>query len=180
MDTLDISKLRMLLVDDYTPMRKILVEILRELGVRQIEQADTGEEALLRIKEIEPDVLIADNLMQPMDGLELTRRIRKGVDGIDPFLPIIMISGMTEKSSIIAARDAGVTEFLAKPMTVRLLYLRICSVVKTPRQFVRTDAFIGPDRRRRALAYNDDDRRATEHEYSVQKEKERNNDRDRG
>ena len=179
MDTLDISKLRMLLVDDYTPMRKILVEILRELGVRQIEQADTGEEALLRIKEIEPDVLIADNLMQPMDGLELTRRIRKGVDGIDPFLPIIMISGMTEKSSIIAARDAGVTEFLAKPMTVRLLYLRICSVVKTPRQFVRTDAFVGPDRRRRGMPYGDNERRETEHDYSLQKDKARDEERDK-
>jgi len=178
MDTLDISKLRMLLVDDYAPMRKILIEILRELGVRHIEQADTGEDALVRIKEIEPDILITDNLMQPMDGLELTRQIRKGVDGIDPFLPVIMVSGMTERSSIIAARDSGVTEFLAKPMTVRLLYLRICSVIKIPRTFVRTDEFIGPDRRRRPMPYGDNDRRATEHDYPVKKEKERTEERD--
>ena len=59
-----------------------------------------------------------------------------------------MISGHTERYRVEAARDAGVTEFLAKPITAQNLFARIAEIVERPRAFVRCDAYFGPDRRR--------------------------------
>ena len=62
--------------------------------------------------------------MKPMDGLEFTRRVRNDEHSPNPFVPIIMITGHTEKYRVEAARDAGVTEFLAKPITAQNLFIR--------------------------------------------------------
>jgi DNA-binding response OmpR family regulator len=60
-----------------------------------------------------------------------------------------MVTGHTERARIEAARDAGVTEFLAKPITVQSLLDRLIKIVERPRPFVRSEAYFGPDRRRR-------------------------------
>jgi DNA-binding response OmpR family regulator len=65
-------------------------------------------------------------------------------------VPIIMLTGHSEKKRVIAARDAGVTEFLAKPISAKGLYGRILNVVANPRPFIRTKNYFGPDRRRNA------------------------------
>jgi DNA-binding response OmpR family regulator len=62
-----------------------------------------------------------------------------------------MITGHTEKSRVEAARDAGVTEFLAKPVTAHNLFSRIAEIVERPRPFVRCEGYFGPDRRRRQI-----------------------------
>jgi DNA-binding response OmpR family regulator len=64
-------------------------------------------------------------------------------------VPIIMITGHTEKYRVEEARDAGVTEFLAKPITAHNLFARIAEIVERPRAFVRCTDYFGPDRRRR-------------------------------
>jgi DNA-binding response OmpR family regulator len=64
-------------------------------------------------------------------------------------VPIIMITGHTEKHQVEAARDAGITEFLIKPITAQSLFSRITEVVERPRAFVRCESYFGPDRRRR-------------------------------
>jgi two-component system chemotaxis response regulator CheY len=69
-------------------------------------------------------------------------------------VPIIMISGYTEKHRVEAARDAGVTEFLAKPITAQSLYSRIAEIMERPRAFIRCDTYFGPDRRRKAIDNN--------------------------
>jgi len=165
METLDLSKLKILLVDDYSPMLRLLAGMLRELGVSEIEQTTNVEDAFRMIEEVEPDILITDALMKPTSGFELTKKIRSGEEGIDPFLPVLMVSGLTEMSNIVKARDSGITEFLAKPISARLLYMRICSVVSNPRSFVRTTDFFGPDRRRRSVAHGGEERRDGDHEY---------------
>jgi DNA-binding response OmpR family regulator len=63
-------------------------------------------------------------------------------------VPIIMITGHTERYRVEAARDAGVTEFLAKPVTAHNLFARITEILERPRAFVRCDRYFGPDRRR--------------------------------
>jgi two-component system chemotaxis response regulator CheY len=89
--------------------------------------------------------------MKPMDGLEFSRAVRTAENSPNPFLPIIMITGHTEKHQVEAARDAGVTEFLVKPITAQSLFSRIAEIVERPRAFVRCEAYFGPDRRRRAV-----------------------------
>ncbi len=66
----------------------------------------------------------------------------------NPYVAIIMLTGHSEKKRVTAARDAGVTEFLAKPISAKGLYQRIVNVVANPRSFIKTKTYFGPDRRR--------------------------------
>ena len=74
--------------------------------------------------------------------------IRQPGANANPFVPIIMLTGHTEKDRVTAARDAGITEFLAKPISAKALYQRIVNVVANPRPFIKTKTYFGPDRRR--------------------------------
>jgi DNA-binding response OmpR family regulator len=74
--------------------------------------------------------------------------IRQPGANANPFAPIIMVTGHTEKPRVTAARDAGITEFLAKPISAKALYQRIVNVVANPRPFIKTKTYFGPDRRR--------------------------------
>ena len=162
----DVSALGVLLVDDCEPMRLLMRSVLRAMGVRRFAEAQDGTEALDIFEEFDPDIVFIDHLMEPMDGVELTRRIRAGEEGIDPYIPIIMVSGYSDLNHILEARDVGVSEYLVKPISAKLLYLRICAVIEHPRPFIRTSGFFGPDRRRRPVEHGEDERRSTKHDYA--------------
>jgi len=144
---LDLSAMRFLLVDDNPNMRMIVRQVLRTLGVRMIEESTNGADALEVLKVSAVDIIITDWMMQPMDGLEFTQQLR-ATGSPTPMIPIIMLSGFTEMKRINEARDIGVTEFLAKPISPKKLYDRIAEIITNPRQFVRAGDFFGPDRRR--------------------------------
>ncbi|WP_299441821.1 response regulator [uncultured Rhodospira sp.] len=146
---LDLSRLCVLVVDDNAYMRLIIKEILRSLGVGAIREAVDGADALKLMRVLPADIVIADLDMNPLDGLEMARLLRTSKDSPNPFVPIIMLTGHTEAHRVAEARDAGVNEFLAKPISVRGLYSRIREVVQRPRLFVRAKHYVGPDRRRR-------------------------------
>jgi DNA-binding response OmpR family regulator len=86
--------------------------------------------------------------MPIFDGLELTSMIRQPGANANPYVAIIMLTGHSEKKRVLQARDAGVTEFLAKPISAKALYQRILNVVVNPRPFIKTKTYFGPDRRR--------------------------------
>jgi two-component system chemotaxis response regulator CheY len=92
--------------------------------------------------------VLTDWAMPIFDGLELTQMIRQPGANANPYAPIIMLTGHSEKMRVVAARDAGVTEFLAKPISAKSLYQRILNVVANPRPFIKTRSYFGPDRRR--------------------------------
>lgn len=89
--------------------------------------------------------------MQPYDGIELIRRIRRDPRSPNKFVPIIMMTGYSHRARVEQARDMGVTEFLVKPFTAKDLYTRIEQLIERPRQFVDAGegTYFGPDRRRR-------------------------------
>lgn len=156
------DELSILIADSNANMRQIVRATLRSFGVRNIEEAEDGASCLEIFQNSCPDVLITDIKLPIIDGLEVVRLIRTPDTSISPFIPIIILTADTEKRHVIAARDAGVTEFLCKPVSPRSLYLRIKSVVETPREFVRTKQFFGPDRRRFVCSrYNGVERRGT-------------------
>ncbi|MBC8270212.1 MAG: response regulator [Rhodospirillaceae bacterium] len=165
----DLSNLSVLIVDDYQPMRLILKNVLHALGIKTIAEAPGGLEALTILKSSNVDIVFADNLMEPMNGIELVERIRAGEDNIDPFTSIIMVSGYSDLAQIIKARDAGINEFLAKPISAKMVYLRICSVIEHPRSFIKAETFLGPDRRRREAMIDGEERRDGEYDYDEQK-----------
>src|SRR5450432_3857545 len=74
--------------------------------------------------------------------------IRQPGANANPFVPIIMLTGRTQRKNIVKARDAGITEFLAKPFSAKSLYERILNIVVNPRPFIKAKQYFGPDRRR--------------------------------
>lgn len=143
--------LRVLIVEDNQHMRALLRMLLNSIGIREIHEAGNGTAALAVLRDKRCDLVLSDLAMKPMDGIDFTREIRQSARSANPFMPIIMITGHTEKQRVEAARDAGVTEFLAKPITAQSLFSRIAQIVEYPRPFVRCGAYFGPDRRRKAL-----------------------------
>ncbi len=156
----DFSRLKVLVVDDNQYMRSVFREFLRALGVSpgNIRESPNGEDAIDVFGAFSPDLIISDYLMEPMDGFELARRIRGDEDSANPYVPIILCTGYTELGQVIAARDAGVNEVLAKPITANTLYSRIRTIIEEPRQFVQLDSFFGPDRRRRDVPVEEERR----------------------
>jgi two-component system chemotaxis response regulator CheY len=150
MISIDFSRLRFLVVDDNAHMRRIVRTLLHGFGVREVHEAEDGAAGLDAVNNFAPDVIITDWAMPVFDGLELTQMIRQQDSKGNPYVAIIMLTGHSERKRVMAARDAGVTEFLAKPISAKGLYHRIVSVVANPRPFVKTKTYFGPDRRRTA------------------------------
>ncbi|NCT40349.1 MAG: response regulator [Alphaproteobacteria bacterium] len=144
-----LDKVRILIVDDMTPMLDITKAILKTFGFYHVFTATNGEEAFELACNKEPDLIITDWIMEPMDGLEFAKKIRTHKRSPDPFVPIIMMTGFSSKLRVEEARDSGITEFLVKPFTSEDLYKRVHQIIEKPRQFVEVGDFFGPDRRRR-------------------------------
>ena len=146
--TYDLSVLMAMFVDDSPYMRKLIQDLLLLMGIGKVITASDGESALELYKQEVPDLLITDASMEPMNGFEFVRRIRMDSENPNPFVPIIMLSGHVELANIERARDNGVTEYLAKPVSADSLMQRVISVIERPRQFVKVGPYFGPDRRR--------------------------------
>src|SRR5487761_109966 len=145
---IDFNRLRFLVIDDNAHMRRILRTLLHGFGTREVYEAEDGAAGLEAFTHYMPDIILADWVMPIFDGLELAQMIRQLGANANPYVPIIMLTGHSEKKRIMNARDAGVTEFLAKPISAKSLYERILNVVANPRPFVKTKTYFGPDRRR--------------------------------
>jgi CheY-like chemotaxis protein len=145
---IDFNRLRFLVIDDNAHMRRIVRTLLHGFGTREVYEAEDGAAGLEAFTHYMPDLVIADWVMPIFDGLELTQMIRQPGANSNPYVPIIMLTGHSEKRRVVAARDAGITEFLAKPISAKLLYERILNVVANPRPFIKTKTYFGPDRRR--------------------------------
>jgi CheY-like chemotaxis protein len=146
---LDISKVRFLIAEDNPFMRSILRMLLGAFGVHDLAEAKDGAEAYHKLRDTQPDIILVDWEMEPVNGIEFAKQVRKGGDSPDRFIPMIMITGHSEKARITEARDAGINEILNKPISATQLYQRIKSVIDRPRQFVESKDYFGPDRRRR-------------------------------
>jgi len=99
------------------------------------------------------DFLICDLVMEPFDGLALTRLVRRSAKSPNTAVPIIMLTGASDVGRMNEARDAGVTEFVAKPVSPKALLIRLKHTLENPRPFVRFQSYVGPDRRRIVRAH---------------------------
>lgn len=146
----DFSNLRVLIVDDNRFMRETVAAILESIGIGTVFHAQDAEDGFEKTRDKQPDIIISDWDMEPGDGITLVKWLRSRQDSPDRYIPIIMLTGFSERNRVMEARDAGVTEFLAKPVSIKSVHARLMSIIDQPRPFIRTDYYFGPDRRRRA------------------------------
>lgn len=139
-------KLKILVVEDSAGMQRLLVALLESMGVTRITVARDGEKGLAAFAAERPDIIITDGAMMPMDGYEMTRRIRAAEAGnsANPDVPILMISGHVGRENVTHARDQGVTDYLAKPLSADTLYKAIFAAVSKPIHFVDKPGYRGP------------------------------------
>jgi PleD family two-component response regulator len=159
---------KILIVDDMKPMLSLLESLLHTFGFTEIYTAQDGESAFNIFCKYSHDLIITDWVMEPMNGLELIKKIRKDQFSPNKYVPVIIMSGFSARVRVEAARDQGVTEFLVKPFTARDLYSRIEHVIEKPRRFVDASNFFGPDRRRKkGDEYEGPMRREEDQQYLV-------------
>lgn len=113
------KNMRFLVVDDFNTMRRIVRNLLKELGFNNVEEAEDGVDALNKLRANEFDFVISDWNMPNMDGLTLLQTIR--ADGALGKLPVLMVTAEAKKENIIAAAQAGASGYVVKPFTAAIL-----------------------------------------------------------
>jgi DNA-binding response OmpR family regulator len=163
-----IGDIHVLVVDDNKQMRFLLRCLLRAGGITDVSEAETANDALGIMSCRPVELIIVDWMMQPIDGLAFTRMVRWGAKSPNPYVPLLMLTAHTETSRVAAARDAGVSGFVKKPISARVLFDRMTSALTDTRLFIKTDSFMGPDRRRGvALDYTGPFRRDSDKQGSA-------------
>ena len=111
--------MKVLVVDDYATMRRIIKNQLTQLGYNDVEEAATGEDALKKLRETHYNLVISDWNMEPMTGYDLLRKVRS--DEKLKETPFIMVTAETKADHAIAAKEAGVDSYLLKPFNATVL-----------------------------------------------------------
>ncbi|MEO5338484.1 MAG: response regulator [Magnetospirillum sp. WYHS-4] len=155
----DIRDVKILIVDGNKHMRHLLKQILHVFAVRNLREADDALTGFKEFKEFKPDIVLTEWELTPMDGADFVRMIRRAEDSPNPMASIIMITAYTEATVVATARDCGINEFLAKPISPNRLYRRIAALIDRPRPFIRSKTYVGPCRHRRKIDDYDGPRR---------------------
>jgi len=143
------ARIAALIVDDNAHMRAIVATLLHALGINETRQAADGAEARAVLAHWRPDLVVVDQNMRPVSGTEFARTLRRNSENCYD-TPIIMLTAHTERAIVEAARDSGIDEILAKPISAKALLQRLHAVTHERRSFVRAGDYVGPDRRRRS------------------------------
>jgi two-component system chemotaxis response regulator CheY len=115
-----------LIVDDYNTMVRIIRNLLRQLGFEHIDDANDGSEALAKMQQLKYGLVISDWNMEPMTGYALLQQVRS-----DPALaktPFIMVTAESKTENVIAAKKAGVSNYIVKPFNAQTLKSKIDSI----------------------------------------------------
>lgn len=118
--------MKILVVDDFSTMRRIIRNLLRDLGLTNAEEADDGATALPMLKTGKYDFLITDWNMPIMEGIDLVRAIRADADLRE--LPILMVTAEARREQIVAAAEAGVNGYIVKPFNAQTLEAKIAKI----------------------------------------------------
>ena len=113
------KNLRFLVVDDFATMRRIVRNLLKDLGFNNVEEAEDGQDALNKLQQSTVDFVISDWNMPNMDGLQLLTEIRNTAAWKS--MPVLMVTAEAKKENIIAAAQAGASGYVVKPFTAAIL-----------------------------------------------------------
>jgi len=121
------KNMKVLVVDDYRTMLRILRNLLRQLDFRNVHEATDGTEALLKLREGGFGLVISDWNMEPMTGIQLLREVR--ADDKLRHIPFIMVTAESKPENVIAAKQAGVSNYIVKPFNAETLRAKMASVL---------------------------------------------------
>lgn len=139
-----LSNAKILVVDDEHYMRKVVRALLISIGVRTVYEAPDGIAGLEAIRSLGPDIVILDWEMPGLDGPGFVRMVRSPQTFPFPDVPIVMLTGHGEKARVLTALEAGVNEFLLKPVSSKALRDRLASVLLHPRPVIQNGDYYGP------------------------------------
>jgi len=120
------KNMKILIVDDYKTMLRVIGNLLRQLEFSHIDEALDGSEALAKLRQGKYDLVISDWNMEPMNGLDLLKEVRA-----DPKLagtPFIMVTAESKSENVIAAKQAGVSNYIVKPFNAETLGKKLATV----------------------------------------------------
>ena len=145
----DLKKMKVLVVDPNAFMRGVVADSLRRLMVTNIMAAASAVEAFTVGRMFKPDIIFVDWDAGRMSGLEFAREVRRNTTGVSRETPIILLAGVIDHDQLMSARQAGINEFLLKPVSAQGVLSRIEEVVLRPRKFIDSRNYVGPCRRRK-------------------------------
>lgn len=119
--------LSILIVDDYKTMLRIIRNLLKQLGFHNVDEATDGAEALNKLRSKNYDLVISDWNMEPMTGYELLKEVRS--DDMLKAIPFIMVTAESKTDNVIAAKKAGVNNYIVKPFNAATLKSKLTSVL---------------------------------------------------
>lgn len=140
---------KILLVDSDLYIANIMKSILEAFEVSSVKITPSNKDGLNLLKRYRYDCVFIDNLLQENSGLELVEQIRKSVAENIQETPVILCTAYTGLNTLLKARDVGVTEILAKPVSPEQIMQKLGNALFKPREFIVSEQFLGPDRRRR-------------------------------
>jgi DNA-binding response OmpR family regulator len=146
-----IANFNVLIADDEKTIQRLVYDVLSSLGFRNIVAANSGRKAIELMDMQKFDFIITDWRMGDMDGIDIVRYARQGVESKHLTTPIIMLTANTEPHYVLTARDTGVNSYLIKPFSAAQLVKRIRTVIEQPVPFVIAPKYHGPDRRHKVL-----------------------------
>jgi two-component system chemotaxis response regulator CheY len=120
-------KMPILIVDDYKTMLRIVRNLLQKLGFSNIDEATDGADALAKLRGRQYGLVISDWNMQPMTGFELLQKVR--ADASLKTLPFVMVTAESKVENVVAARNAGVNNYIIKPFSAEVLKAKLKTVL---------------------------------------------------
>ena len=120
-------QMNILIVDDYKTMLRIIRNLLKQLGFNNVDEATDGSMALQKLRDKDYGLVISDWNMEPMTGIQLLREVR--ADSKLKNLPFIMITAESKTENVVAAKEAGVNNYIVKPFNAATLKTKLASVI---------------------------------------------------
>lgn len=130
MTTVILSKMRVLLVDDEALMRRFVSELLRQMGIHQIREAADGKSALVEAIKFQPDLVLSDIHMEPMDGIAFVKKLRALPNSYFAHVPVILMTADTSKETLTEALPLGIKGYMIKPPTLEAMKAKIKAAVQ--------------------------------------------------
>lgn len=153
------AEMKVLLIEENQHISSIITDLLRSYGFVEISHVSSADGASRNLRRSEFQLILCDLFADRTSGLALVREVRQEAGHPNQLTPIVFTTPVTEREIILGARDAGANEIIRKPFTAMELFKRIVAIVDSPRKFVATGTFQGPDRRRKTALDDDAEER---------------------